>query len=133
MPAIKSPTLQAKRKPFAEVLAQLDAGQEATDQMNDLVHACTQTGKSGSLTITVKVKAIGTTGQVEIDTDVKSKAPTEVRAKTLMFATADNNLQRENPKQKSLEGIRDADQEAEARSAARSVEDVSPPRELRAV
>lgn len=133
MPAIKSPTLQAKRKPFAEVLAQLDAGQEATDQMNDLVHACTQTGKSGSLTITVKVKAIGTTGQVEIDTDVKSKAPTEVRAKTLMFATADNNLQRENPKQKSLEGIRDADQEAEARSAARSVEEVSPPRELRAV
>lgn len=133
MPQIKSPTLQAKRKPFAEVLAQLDAGQEATDLMNDLVHACTQTGKAGSLTITVKVKAIGTTGQVEIDTDVKSKAPTEVRAKTLMFATADNNLQRENPKQKSLEGIRDADQEAQARSAARSVEEPAPARELRAV
>lgn len=133
MPAIKSPTLQAKRKPFAEVLAQLDAAQEATDQMNDLVHACTQTGKAGSLTITVKVKAIGTTGQVEIDTDVKSKVPTEVRAKTLMFATADNNLQRENPNQRSLEGIRDADQEAQARGAARSVEDTAPARELRAV
>jgi len=111
----KSPTLQAKRKPFTDFFKQLDFGnleQEATDALNDLVHGCTETGKAGELNIKIKLKPIGSTGQVELDADVKAKVPTPVRGKTLMFATPDNNLQRENPKQATLTGLKTADQEA---------------------
>lgn len=121
--ALKSPTLQAKRKPFTDFFKQLDFGnleQEATDALQDMVHACTQTGKSGELTIKVKLKPIGNTGQVELDAEVKAKVPTPTRGKTLMFATPDNNLQRENPKQQTLEGLRTADQEASVQTELRT-------------
>lgn len=132
MPAIKSPTLAHQRQPFSEFLSKIDADEELTNALQDVVYACTTTGKPGSLSLTLKVKPIGTTGQVELDTDVKCKAPTEVRAKTLMFSTTENNLQRENPKQKSLEGMRSADEEVAARAPARAVEDATP-QALRAV
>lgn len=119
MSSIKSPTLQTKRKPFAEILEQIEFGNlsaEATNALNDLVHACTETGKAGSLTLTIKLKPIGTTGQVEIDADVKAKQPAPTRGKTLMFATADNNLQRDDPRQRTLEGLKTADQEAQTQA-----------------
>ena len=37
-----------------------------------------------------------------------------------MFATPDNNLQRENPKQQTLGGLRTADQEATAQTELRT-------------
>ncbi len=120
---LKSPTLQSNRKPFTDFFKQLDFGnleQEATDALQDMVHACTQTGKSGELTIKVKLKPIGNTGQVELDAEVKAKVPTPTRGKTLMFATPDNNLQRENPKQQTLEGLRTADQEASVQTELRT-------------
>ena len=118
---LKNPALKANRKPFTDFFKQLDFGNleaEATDALNDMVHACTETGKTGELTIKVKLKPIGgKAGQVELDADVKVKLPQPARGKTLMFATPDNNLQRENPRQQSLEGLRTADQEAEAQTA----------------
>lgn len=117
MSAFKSPTPRAKRKSFAQFLEQVEFGsvaQQATDELNDLIHAITETGKSGSLTITIKIKPIGNTGQVEIDSDVKAKQPAPTRGKTLMFCTPDNNMQRENPRQQLLEGLRTADEEASA-------------------
>lgn len=122
---LKSPTLESKRKPFTEFLATVDVGElnkEATDALQDLTHACTETGKAGSMTITIKMKPIGRTGQVELDTAVALKAPAPVKGKTIMFVTPDNNLQREHPKQTSLEGLRTADEEAE--QAIRSVQEV---------
>ena len=117
MSTIKNPTLKAKRKPFTEFFKQLDFGNlegEATDALSDMVHACTETGKAGKLTITVNLKPIGgKAGQVELAAEVSVKLPKPARGSTLMFATEDNNLQRENPKQQTLDGLRSADQEAE--------------------
>ena len=97
------------------------------------MHALTETGKSGELTIKLKLKPIGKTGQVEIDTDVKTKAPSPTRPKVLMFATPDNNLQRENPKQQTLDGLRTADQEAKVQSSELRTTPTEEKQPLRAV
>lgn len=133
---LKSPTLQTRRKPFTDFLKQVDFGnleQEATDALQDIVHASTQTGKAGELIIKIKLKPIGTTGQVELEADVKAKVPQPTRGKTLMFATPDNNLQRENPKQTTLEGLRTADQEAAAQTELRTAPAADAAQPLRAV
>lgn len=124
MSAFKSPTPRAKRKSFSEVLEQIEFGgvsQQATDELNDLIHAITETGKSGSMTLTIKIKPIGNTGQVEIDADVKAKQPAPTRGKTLMFCTPDNNMQRENLRQQSIEGLRTVDEEVAASGPLRAV------------
>lgn len=128
----KSPTLQARRNPFSQLLQQLDYGsleQDATDTLQDLVHACTETGKAGELTIKLKIKPVGNTGQMELDADVTAKVPTHTRGKTLMFATPDNNLQREFPHQQTLDGLRTADEEAAVQARLRvAPQDGSPPK-----
>lgn len=119
MAILKNPTLKAKRAPFNKLLDAIPGlGEELTDATNDLVHACTETGKTGEVLLRIKVKPLtGKSGQIELDTEVKAKLPTPTRGKTLMFATPDNNLQRENPRQQTLDGLKTADQEAESQSA----------------
>lgn len=131
---LKSPTLQPNRKPFAEFLATLDFGEvnkEATDALQDLVHACTETGKAGKITVTLSLKPIGRTGQVEMETAVVLKAPEAAKGKTILFVTPDNNLQREHPKQSTLDGVLNADQHAE--QEVQKAPDTAPSQPLRAV
>lgn len=114
---LKNPTLKAKRQSIAEFLANSvpDFEEEATDALNDLVHATTETGKAGELVLKIKMKPIGgKAGQMEVDVDVKAKLPEPTRGKTLLFATPDNNLQRTDPRQQSLEGVRTVVEEAAA-------------------
>ena len=96
-------------RPFSDTLAQLRFGElsdELSDQLNALTTACSETGKAGTLTLSIKIKP-GKAGQMEIEDDVKVKMPQLPRGSTLMFATPEGNLQRENPKQMSLEGLRE--------------------------
>lgn len=131
-----NPTKKVDRKSFADFLAAFpDLGEELSDAMNDMVHASTETGKASELILKVKLKPMGgNSGQVELDTDVKAKLPQPTKGKTIMFATPQNNLQRENPKQQTLDGLRTADQEAKAqtelRQAPKDAAEVTP---LRAV
>jgi len=130
-----NPTLKAKRKAFADFLAACpDLGEELTDALNDMVHASTDTGKGSELTLKIKIKPLGgSAGQIELDTDVKIKLPQPTRGVTLLFATPDNNLQRENPRQQTLDGLRTADQEAKAQTELRQAPKDGPPEPLRAV
>lgn len=132
---IINPTKKTDRKSFADFLAALpDLGEELADALNDMVHASTETGKASELSLKIKLKPLGgTSGQVELDTDVKAKLPQPTRGKTLMFATPTNNLQRENPKQQTLEGLRTADQEAVAQTELRTAPAESVAAPLRAV
>ena len=117
-----NPTLKVKRKSFADFLAAFpDLAEELCDTLNDMVHASTETGKVSELAIKIKMKPVaGNSGQMELDTDVKAKLPQPTKGKTIMFATPDNNLQRENPKQQTLGGLRTADQEATAQTELRT-------------
>ena len=116
-----NPTKKIDRKSFADFLSAFpDLGEELADALNDMVHASTETGKLSELALKIKLKPMGgSSGQVELDTDVKTKLPAPTKGKTIMFTTPNNNLQRENPKQQTLEGIRNADQEAQAQTEMR--------------
>lgn len=130
-----NPTKKADRKSFTDLLAALpDLKDELTDALNDMVHASTETGKASELTLKIKLKPMaGNSGQVEMDADVKAKLPQPNRGKTILFATPQNNLQRENPKQQTLEGLRTADQEASTQTELRQTPQEATVTPLRAV
>ena len=83
---------------------------ELTNKLQDLTAACATTGRAGAITLTLTLKP-GKGGQIEVFDDVKLKLPKEERGSSLMFATPDNNLTREDPRQTSIEGLRTIDQE----------------------
>ena len=81
---------------------------DLTSELKKLVMAVQSTEKSGTLTLTLKLKP-GKAGQIEIEDDIKVKAPKEERGTSLMFATVEGNLQREDPRQMSLPGLKSVD------------------------
>jgi hypothetical protein len=78
---------------------------ELTDKLRDLTATCASTGRAGSLTLTLQLKP-GKGGQIEVFDEVKLKLPKEEKGSSLMFATPENFLQREDPRQLTLEGLR---------------------------
>lgn len=137
MSKLINPTLKTKRQAFADFLANSAPflGEEATEALNDLVHATTETGKAGSLTLTIKMKPIGgKAGQMELETDVKAKLPQPTKGKTILFTTVDNNLSRQDPRQQTLDGVRDVNQESTAQQQElRQPAPAAAPTPLRAV
>ena len=81
---------------------------ELTDKLRDLVSVCASTGKAGALTLTLALKP-GKGGQIEVFDEIKVKEPKQEKGSTLMFATPENNLQREDPRQLQLDGLRSVD------------------------
>lgn len=116
-------------KPFNDTLVQLRFGElhdELTDALNNIVHKVASTQKAGKITLTLAIKA-GKGGQIEIVDDLKLVEPKTDKGSTIMFATPEGNLQREDPRQKTFEGIRSVDQEAEAQRSVRTGTDDSAP------
>jgi hypothetical protein len=91
-------------KPFAEFVAQQRRGAlngEAGEKLAELVHAVSEVGKAGTLTIVVRVEP-GKADSLEVTDDVKMKLPQPDRPAALWFADAHHNLTRENPAQQPL-------------------------------
>ena len=104
-------------KPFNDTLMQLRFGtlhDELTDNINELVTKVDQTQKGGKLVLTLTLKP-GKGGQIEIADDIKLTLPKVEKGSSIMFATPEGNLQREDPRQKTFEGIRSVDAEIQAR------------------
>jgi len=98
---------------FTHALNQLDYGQTAED-LSEKLHECIErareTGKAAKLTLTLTVKPSGRdTGQFELKDQVKTSLPAYDRGMTLLFATPEGNLQRDNPRQGGLD-LRSADE-----------------------
>lgn len=85
-------------------------GDELTDKLRDLVASCAVTGRAGAITLTLALKP-GKGGQIEVFDEIKVKLPKEEKGSSLMFATPENNLQREDPRQLSIDGLRSVDQD----------------------
>lgn len=81
---------------------------ELDKSLATLVDACTDTGKVGELTLTIKLKP-GKGGQIEVFDNVKLKAPAHERGTTLMFPTPEGELQREDPRQMRIDEVRTVD------------------------
>lgn len=83
-------------------------GDELTDKLRDLTAVCATSGKAGTITLVLQLKP-GKGGQIEVFDEVKLKLPKEEKGSSLMFATPENFLQREDPRQLQLEGLRSVD------------------------
>lgn len=102
------------KKPFNDTIVSLRYGtlhDELTDALNKLTDDVTRTGKVGALTLSIKLKPTNNSGQIEVIDDLKVTTPKESKGTTIMFATPENNLTREDPKQLSIDGLRSVDME----------------------
>ncbi|MDO6806775.1 hypothetical protein Q4595_30230, partial [Wenyingzhuangia sp. 1_MG-2023] len=62
-----------------------------------LVQACRDTNKVGELTLKIKVRPDGNSGQYFLEDQVSINAPKPERGKTLFFGTPEGNLSRTDP------------------------------------
>ena len=101
--------MNPKARPFTDTLRQIRFGElqdELTDELSKLTAACTDTGRAGELVLKIKLKP-GKGGQVELLDDLTVRPPKRERGTSIFFATVDGNLQRTDPRQGELEGIRE--------------------------
>jgi hypothetical protein len=96
-------------RPFTDVIRDARYGElldELTAQMNELVKAVGDTNKAGQLTLTIKLKP-SSGGAIEVFDEVKMKKPELPKGSSIFFATVENNLVRNNPRQPELTGLRE--------------------------
>ena len=100
----------SKATEFAAVLLSLDDGathSELTESLQGLVARVRDTGKAGTLTLTITVAPrSGTRNQIDVKDEIKLKLPEFARAASIFFAGDDNQLPRHDPNQPALEGLR---------------------------
>jgi len=99
-------------KTFTETLKDLRSGQADVDAgaaLGELVEAVRLTGRGGSVLIELKVAPVskGDGNQVLVTDMVKVKKPLPQNGNTVLFTTNDNVLQRKDPRQPELSGLRD--------------------------
>src|SRR5579884_1972977 len=92
---------------FQETIVQINNGaavQELSDALKKVVAAVRDTGKSGSVTLTLKVAPAskGSADVLLVESQVKTKLPEPERGMTIFYATDDNLLVRNDPKQQML-------------------------------
>lgn len=97
---------QARPDLFNATVAQLNNGrtqQELSEALNELVQACRDTNKVGEITLKIKVRPDGASGQYFLEDQMNVNLPKFDRAKTLFFGTPEGNLQRTDPAQHELD------------------------------
>ena len=98
-------------KPFTDTLNHIRFGtlsEDLTKALHELTQKCADTGRSGKLTLELQLKP-GKGGQIEVFDDARVKLPKEERGSTILFATPEGSLTREDPRQMQIEGLRTVD------------------------
>lgn len=93
-------------------------------ELADLVGAVRATGLGGMLTLSIRVKPAskGDVSALVLEDEIKVKLPKLPRGATILFATDENLLQRQDPRQPELTGLRKpADVRSITREGAASV------------
>jgi hypothetical protein len=93
-------------RPFYDFLREHRNGlthDELATGLNDLVAAVCEENKAGTLTFSVSVKPMGKGDGLEVSAEVKTKLPKKTPGVSIFFATPENNLVRQDPRQQSME------------------------------
>lgn len=94
-------------KSFTDTLREINNGkfaEELTEAFADLVLSTNTVGKSGSITLTLKMRpAKGGNGVMTLEHDFKVKSPEFERPVEYMFVANGNTLVRDNPTQRKLD------------------------------
>ena len=115
--------MSTPQRPFNYTITQLRYGtlnDDLTKALHELTNKCADSGKGGELKLTIKLKP-GSGGQMEVFDDIVVKLPKEQKGSSIMFATVEGNLQREDPRQKTLDGLKTV---AEVHQELRTVEKI---------
>lgn len=100
-------------RPFADFLAEHNRGQSAGKAALDLqtvVEAVKQTGKKGSVSVTVSVEPMKGNPDAMLTTiTVVSKVPTDPPKAAVFYADEDGNLQRTDPGQLAFESLKEVE------------------------
>jgi hypothetical protein len=102
-----TPTEPRALKPITDWLNEHRDGElmiEATEVLTDLVRRVQTTGRNGSMSIVLTVKAAG--DMVAVVDDVTVKPPKVDREVKSYFVDDDGNLSRSNPRQPELPGLK---------------------------
>ena len=97
-----------KITPFVEWLATYKKGEtdgELTHELRTLIEQVQETGKPGTITLTLRVSRKGER-QVNVIEDIKVKTPQHDRSETIYFVDQHLNLQRNDPRQGVLTPIK---------------------------
>ena len=92
---------------FGQILAELGEGStvvELSQAMWDLLQRVQDTGKAGSVTLTISV-ALNGVGSVEVKDEVKLKLPEYARPTTSFYIDKFGNASRRNPNQPEIPGV----------------------------
>lgn len=92
-------------RPFADLLRDLNRGRthnEISLAVQDVVAAVVDTGKAGTVTLTIKFEQAG--DMIVLSDDVKIKKP-QSRTSSMFYVDAEYNLRRDNPMQDTLPGL----------------------------
>ena len=92
---------------FQETIVQINNGAavaELSDALAKVVASVRETGKSGSITLTLKVAPAskGNADVLLVESQVRTKLPEPDRGMTIFYATDTNLLVRNDPKQQML-------------------------------
>jgi hypothetical protein len=91
---------------YSSTVSQIGHGDligQASYSLEELVKAVKETGKSGEMTVTLKIKPRGRdAGQVEVTGTVKVSSPINDIAPSMFFATDNGELLRDNPAQRQF-------------------------------
>lgn len=118
---------------FPKLLSELDHGlaqDDASEKLTELVRAVREHVKPGSLTLKLKIVPAGNGQLMTITYDIKADLPKPDKEATLLFATENGRLQRDNPEQQTL-NLRTLPSEP-AKTAAKEVV-VTEPQALKSV
>ncbi len=91
---------------FTYVTNQMRGGltqDELSEALNECVQRSRDTGKTSTLTLNIKIKPNGSTGQYHLTDTIKIALPSLDKGDSIMFGTPEGNLQREDPAQQSLD------------------------------
>lgn len=94
-------------KPFDQVLCDLSEGStvdQLTYSLSELIAAVQETGRTGTLTLTLRAEFDGA-GRVQITDKVSSKVPEHDRPSTQFFVTKAGGLSRRDPNQPEIPGV----------------------------
>ncbi|GAA1909199.1 hypothetical protein GCM10009737_07970 [Nocardioides lentus] len=99
------------RRPFADFLREQSRGSthnELTEGLHDLIAAVVETGRKGTLTLTISVAPMKKdTERLLVSDLVKVSKPQPDRKESLYFADDNGNLTRNDPNQPTFESLRE--------------------------
>ncbi len=96
---------------FIDVLKELRGGQAIDDlgaELKALTAAIRESGRAGKLTLTITAKPAskGTVSTLLFEAAITVKRPVKETESTIFYATDENTLQRNDPRQPELAGLR---------------------------